>query len=115
MTIRTICFKVDDLDQACQFWHEFLEISPHKKSEKWCEFMVESTRLALFKNPGDVISGSNCVPIFEFEDEEIMEYVERAKQLGATILEDSLDNPAVMSILLEDPSGNEFEICKLHD
>ncbi len=115
MKIRTIYFKVKDVKKAAEFWEAFLGVKPHKTLDEWYEFMVDNVRLGLYKNSGDMPAGSNCIPVFEFSDAEIGQYVERAKKLGATILFDSLNDPDVLSAGFRDPSGNEFEVSKFHD
>lgn len=116
MKIRTIYFKVTDMVKAVSFWQELLKVEPHKKFDKWHEFMVGNVRLGLLLNDfGDKYSGSSCVPVFEFEDSEVMGYVEQAKKLGAKIITEGLDNPDLQSVVFSDPFGNEFEISKFHD
>lgn len=116
MKIRTVYFKVADMDRAVNFWSGLLHIEPHKASPKWYEFMIGSLRLGLLLNDfGGVYSGSNCVPVWEFGDDELFEYIERAKTLGATVLVDGLDNPNLKSVVFADPFGNEFELSRFHD
>lgn len=115
MKIRTIYFKVTDMPKAVAFWRAFLEVEPHKKFESWHEFMTDNIRLGLLLNDfGDQYSGSNCVPVFEFADDEVVQYVERAKSLGAEVIKDGLDDPDLLSVVFRDPFGNEFEISKFH-
>jgi catechol 2,3-dioxygenase-like lactoylglutathione lyase family enzyme len=116
MKIRTVYFKVSDMQKAVAFWKSFLEIEPHKTSERWHEFMVGTLRLGLLlADPADVYSGSNCVPVFEFLDNEMVKYVERAKSLGAAMIIDGLDDPNLLSVVFADPFGNEFEVSKFHN
>jgi catechol 2,3-dioxygenase-like lactoylglutathione lyase family enzyme len=116
MKIRTIYFKVTDMPKAVDFWQSFLGIEPHKKFAKWHEFLVGNMRLGLLLNDfGDQYSGSNCVPVFEFGDDEVMRYVEKAKQLGATVIKDGLDDSNLQSVVFADLYGNEFEVSKFHN
>ena len=116
MKIRTIYFKVDNMTQAVNFWRNLLEIIPHKNSEQWAEFMVGSLRLGLLLNDyGDKVCGSNCVPVWEFSDEELPKYIKKAKELGAAVIEDGLNNPNLKSVVFADPFGNEFELSRFHD
>ena len=64
----------------------------------------------LLNDYGDEFKGSNCVPVFEFEGNEIVKCVEKAKSLGCLIVFDGLDDPNVQSIVLKDPNGNEFDL-----
>jgi hypothetical protein len=34
MRVRTIYFKVTDMEQSVTFWEKLLELSPNRKSEK---------------------------------------------------------------------------------
>jgi catechol 2,3-dioxygenase-like lactoylglutathione lyase family enzyme len=116
MKIRTIYFKVTDMPKAVAFWQGLLQIVPHKTSATWHEFMIGSLRLGLFLNDyGDSYIGSNCVPVWEFDDDQLSEYIERAKRLGATVLVNGLDDPKLQSIVFADPFGNEFELSRFHD
>ncbi len=104
------------MGKAVDFWGQFLDIEPHKKSANWCEFMVKDLRFALLLNDfGDKFSGSNCVPVFEFDDRNIIKYLEKAKKLGAVVVVDALNDPNMKSVALKDPEGNEFELSKLHE
>lgn len=77
---------------------------------------MDNIRLGLLLNDfGDQYSGSNCVPVFEFSDEEVMKYVEKAKSLGATVIKEGLDDPNLKSVVFADPFVNEFEVSKFHD
>ena len=114
--IRTIYFKVTDLSAASAFWQKILSVSPHKTHEKWHEFWCGNIRLGLLLNDfGDKFSGSSCVPVFEFADSDLSAYIERAKNEGARILVDGLNDPNLLSIVFADPWGNEFEFSKFHD
>jgi predicted enzyme related to lactoylglutathione lyase len=114
MKIRTIYFKVSDMKKAVEFWEQFLGIKPHKTFDEWHEFMLENIRLGLLLHTEDKTKGSNCVPVFEFKDEEVLSYVEKAKRLGATEIFNGLEDPDILSITFADPWGNEFEVSKFH-
>jgi catechol 2,3-dioxygenase-like lactoylglutathione lyase family enzyme len=116
MKIRTVYFKVRDIDAAADFWAKWLQVKPHKNVDTWREFWCGTVRLALLQaEQDDVYQGSGCVPVFEFDDHILTEYIERAKALGATILIDGLDDPDLRSLVMRDPFGHEFEISKFHD
>jgi hypothetical protein len=115
MKIRTVYQKVQNLGIAKAFWESFLGMKPAKSSAKWCAFQLENVAFALLLNDfGDVFTGANCVPVFEFQDQEIGSYVEKAKSLGCTLVFDGLADPNVQSAVVKDPSGNEFEISRVH-
>ncbi len=104
------------MDKAVSFWQTILEVEPHKTGPKWHEFMVGQLRLGLLLNDfDDKFQGSNCVPVFEFADEELPAYIDRAKQAGAKVLVDGLEDPNLKSIVFQDPWGNEFELSRFHD
>ncbi|MDE1153209.1 MAG: VOC family protein [Micavibrio sp.] len=116
MKIRTVYFKVSDIERASAFWSGFLGLEPHKTFEIWHEFVVNGTRLGLLLNDmGDGFTGSGCVPVFEFPDDEIPAYIARAKSLGATVVADGLEDANMRSIVFATPDGHEFEITKHHD
>lgn len=114
--IRTLYFKVKDIEQASVFWEKLLDIKPHKRFDRWHEFWCGNIRLGLLANDfGDAFQGSGCVPVFEFEDDILPTYIERAKKLGAVVVVDGLENPKLKSIVFRDPSGHEFELSRFHD
>ncbi len=116
MKIRTVYFKVDNMKKAVKFWKSLLGIKLNKESKKWCEFKIKDVRFGLLLNDfGDKYSGSNCVPVFEFDDNEIHKYIEKAKKLGAKVIVDGLKDKSLKGVVFSDPFGNEFEICKFHD
>ena len=116
MKIRTLYFKVADLAAARHFWASLLGITPHKDGDNWVEFWCGTIRLGLLLNDfGDVFTGSGCVPVFEFGDDVLADYIERARSLGAVVLVDGLDDPNLQSIVFRDPFGHEFELSKFHD
>jgi catechol 2,3-dioxygenase-like lactoylglutathione lyase family enzyme len=116
MKIRTIYFKVADPAKAAAFWSALLQVPPHKDFESWKEIHCGNIRLGFLLNDfGDKFSGSGCVPVFEFADEALPAYIERAKALGAEVLVDGLNDPNMKSIAFRDPFGHEFELSKFHD
>jgi hypothetical protein len=77
------------------------------------------TNLGLLSFPSDIPAPGrpSCIPVIEFSDEEIVGVIARAKELGATALlegEAHPDYPNVAAVL-EDPSGNEFEVTNYHE
>jgi predicted enzyme related to lactoylglutathione lyase len=116
MKLRTVYFKVPDMQEAVKFYSTFLEMEAHKSSAVWSEFQIGEVRLGLLSSTdGNPAKQSNCVPIFEFEKYEIMRRVDAVTLLGARIIADGLDDPGVQSITLADPFGNEFEVSRVHD
>lgn len=114
MKIRTIYLKVKDIDGAKAFWQALLQIEPHKDFDDWKEFNCKNIRLGLLLLD-DAVSGANCVPVFEMSDGVLHEYIQRAKDLGATVVVDGLNDPDLKSIVFKDPFGHEFELSKFHD
>jgi len=116
MRIRTAYFKVMDMEKSVAFWESLLEHSPNTRSARWSEFIVGEVRLGLLLNDfGDEVVGSGCVPVFEFEAVELEPFLRRAKNLGATVVLDGLNNPNMKSIVIANPDGHEFELCMCHD
>jgi catechol 2,3-dioxygenase-like lactoylglutathione lyase family enzyme len=115
MRLRTVYLKVNDMEQAASFWQRLLDYAPHKKSEKWTEFMIGTTRLGLLLNDfGDDLKGSGAVPVFEFEEHALHDFLRRAKEIGAVVVFDGLAIESVNSIVLSSPDGHEFELCACH-
>lgn len=116
MKIRTAYFKVDRMEPALAFWRELLGMPPAKTSPRWAEFRLGDVRLGFLLNDfGEEISGNSCVPVLEFDVDELTPFIERAKALGATVVIDGLENPTMNSIVLAAPTGHEFELCRCHD
>jgi hypothetical protein len=115
MKIRTIYQKVQNPETAKVFWSAFLELQPSQSSSHWCSFQLENLNLAFLLNDfGDDLKGSNTVPVFELAEGDIEKSVLKAKSLGAVVVLDGLNDPKMKSVVLKDPSGNEFEISKPH-
>lgn len=115
MKIRTIYQKVKNMEAARFFWESFFSLKPSKSSPKWCQFDLENINFALLLNVfDDELKGSNTVPVFELPEDEIVKVVEKAKALSCVVVIDGLSSPDMQSIVLKDPSGNEFEISKVH-
>jgi catechol 2,3-dioxygenase-like lactoylglutathione lyase family enzyme len=116
MKIRTVYFKIADMQNGVSFWRQFLKIEPVKQFEKYSEFKLSNINLGLVLNDfGDTFSGANCCVVFEFGDQEVFEYIERAKALGATVVLDALNDENMKGIVFRDPFGNEFEVTRFHD
>ncbi|MBB3262067.1 putative lactoylglutathione lyase [Paraburkholderia bannensis] len=116
MKLRTVYLKVSDMEKSATFWERLLGHEPLKRSEKWTEFMIGANRLGLLLNDfGDEIKGSNAVPVFEFEENSLHEFVRRATENGASIVMDGLKIESMKSIVLSTPDGHEFELCMCHN
>jgi len=115
--VRSIYLKVRNMDAAREFYSEFLGIAPKKDGNVWCEFPMGNMNfvLSLDQSKGKGESGGGFVPIFEFADNEIYRYAQKAKSLGAVIIADSISEGHGQTILMRDPFGNEFEISRQHD
>lgn len=116
MKIRTVYFKIPDMPKAVHFWRQFLGMEPIKNFEKHSEFKVSNINLGLVLNDfGDTFTGANCAVVFEFGDNEVLEFIERAKNLGATVVLDALHDKNIKGVIFRDPFGNEFEVTRFHD
>lgn len=103
------------MDAAVSFWKALLELTPTKSGPKYSEFRLDNINLGIVLNDfGDKFQGANCVPVFEFADDELDGYIERFTKLGGTIILDGLKNPHLLSLVVADPWGNEFELSKFH-
>lgn len=102
--------------KAREFWQALVGFAPHKVGEYYSEFKMDNINLGFVLNDmDDKFEGANCVPVFEFADDDLPRYIERAKELKAKIIVDGLNNPHLMSMVMADPWGNEFELSKFHD
>ncbi|HGL6716447.1 VOC family protein [Burkholderia contaminans] len=116
MKLRTVYLKVSDMGKSTSFWERLLGYGPLKQSEKWTEFMIGTNRLGLLLNDfGDEIKGSSSVPVFEFEENALHEFVKRATENGASVVMDGLKIESMKSIVLSSPDGHEFELCMCRD
>jgi len=112
MKLRTVYLKVSDMETSTSFWERLLGYEPLKRSGKWTEFMIGTNRLGLLLNDfGDEIKGSSSVPVFEFEEHALHEFVKRATENGAAIVMDGLKIESMKSIVLCSRDGHEFELC----
>jgi predicted lactoylglutathione lyase len=77
--------------------------------------MVGTNRLGLLLNDfGDAFKGSGAVPVFEFEENALHAFVQRATENGASVVVDGLKVESMKSIVLSSPDGHEFELCICH-
>jgi len=118
MRVRTVYFKVQDLEPVRNWWQAFLRCEPRKVFAEWCEFRVGDTNLGLLSLAAYVPGPGrpSCIPVLEFPDEEIVAVIARAKELGASaVLEGEAhpDHPNIAAVLV-DPFGNEFEVTNYH-
>lgn len=115
MRLRIAYLKVKDIEAETGFWEAFLDRRAHRKSPRWSEFALGEVRLGLLLNDfGEVLTGSACVPVFEFDGDALSAAIERAKRLGASVVLDGLADPNMKSIVLASPEGHEFELCGCH-
>lgn len=119
MRIRTVYFKVSDMNAALKFYSELLGQDAYRTSAVWSEFMLGELRFGLLttkngEHPVGNSVGNNCVPVFEFDDDEFQRHIDKIKLMGVKVVSDGLDDPGVESITFADPFGNEFEVSKEH-
>lgn len=117
MNIRTMYYKIENMDGVIDWWSAFLEQEPHKYGEAYSEFKIDGMRLGfVFNSFGDAYSGNRGVLMFECSDQQELEKkIDHAKKLEAKMLVDNLGKE-LNSVVFEDPFGNEFEIGFLgHD
>jgi hypothetical protein len=111
MRLRTVCLKVVDMGDALAFWSALFQREPLKHSARWSEFVLGDVRIGLlFNDFGETTPGQGCVPVFELDNGEVDRLLERALQLGATVVFDGLADPAMNGIVLSSPGGQEFEL-----
>lgn len=114
MRLRTVYFKVVDMADALAFWSALFQREPSKHSTRWSEFLLGDVRIGFLLNDfGEVTSGQGCVPVFELGIGELGPMLDRARQLGATVVFDGLADPAMNGIVLSSPGGQEFELHRL--
>lgn len=114
MRLRTVYFKVVDMADALAFWSALFQREPSKHSTRWSEFVLGDVRIGFLLNDfGEVTSGQGCVPVFELANGELGPMLDRARQLGATVVFDGLADPAMNGIVLSSPGGQEFELHRL--
>ncbi len=116
MKLRTVYIKAKDIQKVSNFWGQFFDSAPIKADSRWHEFMIDGKRFGILLDDfEDTYTGSNCVPVFEMEDRQILDsYVKKAKNLGASIVFDGTEDGDIQSIVLKDPFDNEFELTLHH-
>ena len=118
MRIRSMYFKVKDMQAEIDFWRALLEQDPAKSSPHWSEFIVAGQRLGFLLNDfGEELVGCSSVPVLEVDEGTMEATISRAKSAGAVVILDGLSNPKMNSIVLASPEGHEFELCncKAHE
>lgn len=116
MKVRTVYFKVEQPLHSVAFWSEMLGVAPQTKTDVWCDIHCGDVRLGFLLNDLDEnYHGSGCVPVFEVFEDELKNYVDKAVSLGATLVSDARQNPALQSVVLRSPDGHEFELTMRHD
>ena len=112
MRARSSYFKVKDMNAEVAFWRALLEAEPVKTSSHWSEFMVGEVRIGFLLNDfGEQLVGCSSVPVLEVEEGAMVSTVARAREAGATVVLDGLENPKMNSIVIASPGGHEFELC----
>lgn len=112
MRVRSSYFKVNDMEREIAFWRAFLEVEPAKRSTHWSEFKVGEVRIGFLLNDfGEELKGCSCVPVIECGPDQLLAAIARAKEAGASVVVDGLENPKMNSIVLASPGGHEFELC----
>ncbi|MDE1170584.1 MAG: VOC family protein [Verrucomicrobium sp.] len=112
MKVRTVYFKIADLERASAFWATLLGVAPHKESPAWVEFRVGGLNFGLLRMEGFACApdAANGVPVFQVAAAERDRLKEKALALGARLVVDLPDHPDGQSCVLADPAGNEFEL-----
>ena len=112
MRIRSSYFKVKNMQAEVDFWRALLELEPTKSSSHWSEFLVAGQRLGFLLNDfGDELVACSSVPVLEVDEGAMEAAVARAKNAGAVVVHDGLNDPKMRSIVLASPGGHEFELC----
>lgn len=115
---RTFYYKIDNMKTVVEWWGKFLQLKPYKSLDKYSEFKLNDFRIGFVLNSfGDKFSGNRGALMLECETEDVLkDHIRRAKDAGAQVVSDNLENTDLRSIIFTDPFGNEFEIGNLnHD
>ena len=115
--IEGFYFTVSDLKKSVDFYEKLLGVKPaHTEGGRWADFYNGETHFGLLcdKNINrDRIAGNNGV--LNFHSDDIRQDFERAKSIGAKIIEEICDTPdspyEYVSFTIEDPDGNRIEIA----
>lgn len=115
--IRTIYIKSRDISKLKTFYSKLFDIKPklEKDTDEWVEFDFGNINLSFLPLPAEdgEINGSNCVPVFEFNESQVMELKKKVVECGGKILLEDYDG--AISAVCCDIEGNEFEITTFHD
>jgi len=110
MKIRGFRLFVQDMEVERAFWTKFLNATPKISESDWVELKAGDALITLL--PGQ--SGSGPQPVFEYSEIEMHYYIQKAQDLGATLVEEGLNNPRIRGAVLRDPEGNEFQVSRGH-
>jgi predicted enzyme related to lactoylglutathione lyase len=115
LRIRTVYIKCKNIQEMKNFYSTLFNIQPksNKNNSIWVEFDFGNINFALIAIEDEKWGMSNCVPVFEFPQQQVnLLKVEVIKSGGKIILE---DYDGFTSAVCEDVEGNEFEITCFHD
>jgi len=112
MKLRGFHLVVKDLELEHQFWQKFLNATPKTSQPDWVELKAGDVFMTL--SPGEPKEPSLICPVFEYSEIELHYYVQKAQDLGATLVREALNDPRVRGAIFADPEGNHFQVSRSH-
>lgn len=109
MKLGAVHFTVQDVEAERQFWQKLLPATPKTVKENWAELKAGDVRITFSLGEAD---GSACRPVFEYTEMEIHHYIQKAVDLGAELVREAFNDPAVRGAILRDPEGHEFQLTR---
>lgn len=115
--INVIYLYVADLEAACRFYEEALELGePCVRSEQWVEYaLVGETHFALHRTPAEFLEGVEpCKGTMRFSIvvEGLDEWHDRLLAHGAVIIRSPEEGHGFRLLECEDPEGNPIRLIE---
>jgi predicted enzyme related to lactoylglutathione lyase len=112
--LRTIVYKVSDLDKAKAWYSDAFGISPYFDQPFYVGFDINGCELALDPSPGSTPSPSTSITYWSVAD--IAAAVARLLSVGATIHEDTHEvGDGIYVASVNDPFGNIIGLIHVPD
>jgi len=114
-----ICLLVDDFEKSLNFYRDVLGLKVKSQEEKFANFQLGETELAIFQKDGAVAMfpeqhmGKGGGSVIGFQVENLEEAIGQLKMKGVEIFEGPKTTPWGQKVAyFKDPDGNIWEISE---